>query len=220
MGDTKTERNSSWHKYTLRTRTSATYIVTIGQKHSCQCPDFAKHKQKQLCKHIIWVLLFICNVPESCELLQQIFLTDLELSEILNNTPLVPRDLRDNGEPRRENRTVCIESLFRNDPRNSVPRQWVLGRKVRKRGTTPQCRNCRLEQLDGEMSVSVTALHVPYQQNVVVESTFYFCPKVQCLNRVPPWINVKPPATIVADESVTQTEITHLKAQGLNIQSM
>lgn len=80
--------------YTLVTNSFATYKVSIGKKHSCQCMDFSKNEGKELCKHIIWILLYVCRMPEESELLQQVFLTDAECSEIFGNTPPVPNGLK------------------------------------------------------------------------------------------------------------------------------
>jgi hypothetical protein len=56
--------------------------------------DFSKNEGKELCKHIIWILLYVCRMPEESELLQQVFLTDAECSEIFGNTPPVPNGLK------------------------------------------------------------------------------------------------------------------------------
>ena len=82
------------NSYTLVTNSLATYEVTVGKSHSCQCMDFSKNQGKELCKHIIWVLLYICRVPEESELLQQLSLTDAECLEILSNTPPVKDTLK------------------------------------------------------------------------------------------------------------------------------
>jgi hypothetical protein len=80
--------------YTLVTNSFATYKVSIGKKHSCQCIDFSKNEGKELCKQIIWILLYVCRMPEESELLQQVFLTDAESSAIFGNTPPVPNGLK------------------------------------------------------------------------------------------------------------------------------
>ncbi|XP_028408651.1 uncharacterized protein LOC114531203 [Dendronephthya gigantea] len=73
--------------YTISTSQCKTYQVCIGTQHTCECPDFAKSRGKDLCKHIIWTLLYICKIPENNATLQQVSLTDDELQRIVANTP-------------------------------------------------------------------------------------------------------------------------------------
>jgi hypothetical protein len=79
------------------------------------------------------------------------------------------------------------------------------------RGTIPRCRCCRKEQRDGDLCASVVGLYVPYEQNVVVETTFYFCPSANCVKHIPPWINLTPPSGITVDSAVTREEIENLR---------
>jgi hypothetical protein len=53
-------------------------------------------------------------------------------------------------------------------------------------------------------------VYVPYEQNFVVETTFYFCP-ANCVKHIPPWINLTPPSGITVDSSVTREEIENLR---------
>ncbi|CAB3994344.1 Angiopoietin-1 receptor [Paramuricea clavata] len=197
--------------YTLVTNSFATYKVSIGKKHSCQCMDFSKNEGKELCKHIISILLYVCRMPEESELLQQVFLTDAECSEIFGNIPPVPNGLKYVPGARNQSRQDIVASLLLNDRRNCQPRVWVLKRKEMQRGTIPRCRCCRKEQHDGDLCVSVVGLYVPYEQNFVVETTFYFCPSANCVRHIPPWINLTPPSGITVDSSVTREEIENLR---------
>ena len=196
--------------YTLATNSSR-YKVTISKKHSCQCLDFSKKEQNELCKHIIWTLLYICKIPEDRELLHQVYLTENESSQILANTPEVSQDLRYSPGSKQQSRQDVVRNLLLNDTRNGKPKMWFLKRKESQRGPTPRCRSCRKEQIEGDLSVLVVGLYVPYEQNFVVETTFYFCPSAQCVKRIPPWINLTPPNKIIAHESVTCAEIEILK---------
>jgi hypothetical protein len=90
-------------------------FVKIGQTHSCQCLDFAKNGEKELYKHIIWVLLFICKVPETSELLQQMFLTRTEIYEILCNTLPVENWVKHIEGERQQNRQEFVANLLQND---------------------------------------------------------------------------------------------------------
>ena len=68
-------------------RTTSEYRVIIGRRPSCNCDDFVKNESKELCKHILWVSLFICKLPENSTILQQLFLTTEEVSLMLANSP-------------------------------------------------------------------------------------------------------------------------------------
>ena len=161
--------------YTLVTKSLATYKVKIGKNHSCQCLDFSKNVGKDLCKHIIWILLNVCQIPEESELLQQVSLTEAECSEIFANAPPIPEILKYASSARNQTRQEMVTNLLMNDRRNCQPKVWVLKRKNKQKGTTPRCRGCRKEQNEGELCVSVVGLYVPFEQNFVVETTFYFC---------------------------------------------
>ena len=178
--------------------------------------DFSKNQGKELCKHIICVLLYICRVPEESELLQQLSLTDAECLEILSNTPPVQDTLKYVPGARRQTRQETVTSLLMNDSKNGQPKTWILKKKNKQRGTTPRCRGCRNEQQDGELCISVVGLYVPYEQNFVVETTFYFCPNAECIKRLPPWVNLTPPTRVAIDSSVTREEIQNLRDSPLN----
>ena len=58
-------------------------------------------------------------------------------------------------------------------------------------------------------------LYVPYKQNFVTETMFYFCSKQQCINKMPHWTNLKPSDRIRADSSFTEVVIEAFKDNGL-----
>ena len=82
-----------------------------------------------------------------------------------------------------------MRNLLLNDTRNGIPKMWSLKRKEKQRGPTPRFRSCRKEQIEADLSVLVVGLYVPYEQNFVVETTFYFSPSAQCVKRIPLWID-------------------------------
>ena len=202
--------------YTLVTKSLATYKVKIGKNHSCQCLNFSKNVGKDLCKHIIWTLLNVCQMPEESELLQQVSSTKAECSEIFANAPPLPDTLKHVPGARNQTRQEMVTSLLMNDARNCEQKAWILKKKNKQRGTTPRCRCCRKEQNEGELCISVVGSYVPYEQNFVVETTFYFCPSVECINDIPPWVNLTPPTGITVDRSVTPAEIENLRNSPLN----
>jgi hypothetical protein len=201
----------SKYQYKLVSSSSAMYTVSIGKKHSCQCLDYSKSEGNDLCKHIIWTLLYICYVPEDSELLHQVHLTEAECLDILNNTPPVPEGLKYIPGSRQLTRKETVTSLFMNDRRNHQPKHWILKRKDKQSGSTPRCRGCRKEQNDGELCITVVGLYIPFEQNVIVETTSYFCPSVLSVRRIPQWINLKPPDGIQIDSSFSHEETQNLK---------
>ena len=205
-------------RLSINTSKCTTYNVFLGNQHSCDCPDFSNHRGKELCKHIIWTMINVCGIPEENVLLQQTSLTPNELTQVLDNVPKdVPENLKfkPNDFPERSRKDI-VNNLLANDTRNGRPQIWKLHIKQLKRGPTPRCRGCRAEQREGQPSVSVTGLYVPFEQNFVTETTFYFCPKVACIRRIPVWTNLNPPQTIHDERSVeaellTDVHFGHIK---------
>ena len=195
--------------YTMSSSQGKTYRVCIGAQHNCDCPDFARNRGKELCKHIIWTLLYVCKIPENNAMLQEVSLTDDELQQIVANTPNIPSSLRwtDAQKSPQMNRKDKVNILLANDARNSQSKTWYLGKKEKKRGQTPKCSSCRVEVKEGDFCIYVTGLYVPFEQNFVIQRNFYFCADAHCINRPPCWSNLKVSATLVADSTVTNNEL-------------
>ena len=137
--------------------------------------------------------MYICRIPEDSELLRQVYLRESESSLILTNTPEVAQDLRYTSGSKQQSRQNVVCNLLLNDTRNGKPKMCFFKREEEQRGPTPRFQSCRKEQIEGDVSVSVVGLYVPYEQNFVVVTTFYFCPSAQCVKRIPPWINLTSP---------------------------
>ena len=82
-----------------------------------------------------------------------------------------------------KNRSEIIQDLLSNDPRSKNQQVWTLERKKKKRGQAPRCQAYRKIQNEDEVTVTVKGIYVPYEQNFVRETMFYFCPKQQCIKR-------------------------------------
>ena len=67
---------------------SLKYEVHICREPSCNCPQGLKSK-KDVCKHIIWVYLFVLRAAESSNFLNQVYLTEQEMHQIFDNAPLL-----------------------------------------------------------------------------------------------------------------------------------
>ena len=90
-------------------------------------------------------------------------------------------------------------------------------KQKKNRGKALRCRACRKIQIEDEVTVTVKGIYVPYEQNFVPEAMFYFCPKQQCINKIPHWTNLKSPDKIRADSSFTDITIAAIKDSGLPI---
>ena len=66
-------------------------------------------------------------------------------------------------------RKELIQELLSNDPRSKNQQVWTLALKKKKKGPAPRCRACRRTQNEDILTVSVTWLYVPYEQNFVTE---------------------------------------------------
>jgi hypothetical protein len=71
-------------RYAVLGSTGNVYNVTISQLPTCTCPDCARGK---LCKHIIFVLARVLQVPQNSPLIYQSALLQSELKEIFEKAP-------------------------------------------------------------------------------------------------------------------------------------
>ena len=58
------------------------YEVEISNTPTCTCEDYKKFSGKELCKHIIWIYIFISKVDENSQLIHQITLSEEALQEL------------------------------------------------------------------------------------------------------------------------------------------
>ena len=72
---------------------SRTYEVHVSREPSYNCPQGLNTK-KGICKHIIWVYLFVLGVHESSSLLNQVYLSEDEIRKMfVNIPPISPADV-------------------------------------------------------------------------------------------------------------------------------
>ncbi|KAF2266588.1 hypothetical protein CC78DRAFT_577897 [Lojkania enalia] len=69
---------------------TSNYNVNIGLVNKCTCRDHAFRGSQYLCKHIIYVLLYVLRVRP--DLQYQLAFTSNELREIFSNAPLAPTE--------------------------------------------------------------------------------------------------------------------------------
>ncbi|KAL8608905.1 hypothetical protein ACOMHN_063034 [Nucella lapillus] len=79
---------------------SKNYKVFLGDPHSCTCPAF--RKEKDLCKHICWVLLKKFRISRDDPLSWQLGLSDLELDEVMRGPAIARRVQQQQQQRQRE----------------------------------------------------------------------------------------------------------------------
>ena len=138
-------------------KTGTTYKVTVDNIPFC---DGCKYcTSRDICSHILWVLLYVYKVPEENELLHQRALLNSELETVFKTTTtctttvtptpatatsLTPKAVKDFTEPYYEKQ------------------QWSISR-VEGKGRAPTCSspNCSRHFERGELSVQVVARWIP-----------------------------------------------------------
>ena len=65
---------------------SVEYEVNICTKPSCSCPEGLKLK-RTVCKHVLWVYMFVLGLTDSSPLLQQVHLKTEEVKKMLKKSP-------------------------------------------------------------------------------------------------------------------------------------
>jgi len=51
------------------------------------------------------------------------------------------------------------------------------------------------------VTVNFKGFYAPYEQDLVTETIFYFCPKQQYINNISHWANLKPPDKLTCDHA-------------------
>ena len=204
--------------YCIYNSSALSYRVVMSCSPSCTCPDYQKNGGKELCKHIIWTTMFVLGVPEDSHLMQQITLTRQELSTIFHNAPTrIPDNVLYSETFTRTCPRNSVQDLLRHDRRFAQPQVWKVIVKEKKKGPSPRCRGCRSEQQTGHPTLTVRGLYVPFQQQFVTETLFYFCPNTCCVARLPPWTNLRPPSRIFVEDTIGLELKEQLKLSGLPI---
>jgi hypothetical protein len=193
------------------------YKVEISNTPTCTCEDYKQFNGKELCKHIIWVYIYVLKVDENSQIIHQITLSEDSLQEIRIDVLSLPSNCIHTNSKNSESRMERVKSIISGDRRNGEQLLWCLSHKSKKPGQNPQCKNfkCKKEILLDDLCVSVKGLQVPYQQEFAVQSTFYFCAHQACLQNLPPWSNLTVPAKIVIGENVSDVEIASCLRDGL-----
>ena len=86
------------------------------------------------------------------------------MSVVGNSYSVIPQNLmfkKGTNKTRKE----IIQELLSNDPRSKNQQVWTIALKKKKKGPAPRCRACRRTQNEDEVTVNVTGLYVPYEEN-------------------------------------------------------
>ena len=195
------------------------YEVEVFKAPSCTCEDYKKFNEKELCKHVIWVYLYILKVDEESSLINQITLSEDSVRQLLTESLPIASSSVDNISPSNDfrSRMERVKSIPSKDKRKEQQLMWYLLHKERKPGKNPHCKalGCKKEVLPGNLCVFVKGLEVPYQQAFAVQSNFYFCPQLECVQQIPPWSNLAIPDKVSIKGDVSDAEIASALRDGL-----
>ena len=77
--------NSFKRKYSITSSKSGRtrYIVKICCTPSCSFPDFRENGKNILCKHILFILMYILGVAENYNIIEKRYFSESDLSVIL-----------------------------------------------------------------------------------------------------------------------------------------
>lgn len=195
------------------------YKVVVSEAPSCTCEDYKKFNGKELCKHVIWVYLYALKVDEESPSINQITLSQDYVRKILTGSLPIASSCVDSTSRCQDfrSRIERVKSIPSKDKRNDQQLLWYLMHNERKPGKNPHCKamRCKKEILPGDLCVFVKGLEVPYQQGFAVQSRFYFCPCMDCLQQIPPWSNLAIPQKVFIKEDVSEGEIAGALQDGL-----
>lgn len=181
------------------TNSHSLFCLKICKSPSCSCP-YKINKPREVCKHIIWVLLNLLGLHQEDILLHQIALTEAELSSLLTKAP-------DN-----------LPEKFKERPENSSSATWHLRRKPI--GKDAHCPSCFKTISERELHIEATALWKPRDKDTYINRNFRFCINKDCVQKKPqrsqlsPWNGAEltlPWTLKLSDEDVKKVEAAGFK---------
>lgn len=216
------KRNVNQNQITLVHTTGANYNVVIDKIPQCTSCKYCT--PRDVCSHILWVLLFVYKVPEGSHLLHQRAFITSELESIFGEGSTLTGDTAaHSGVPASSTtatatsptgNTVTTAALTPkaakdfNDP-NYGDQQWII-KRVLGRGRAPTCSspNCSRAFEKGDLSVQVSCKWIPpyateQGKRFTVDRNYHFCLKWCCLQSTPKNSNLlAPPAEVKLAEEV------------------
>ncbi|RDD38628.1 E3 ubiquitin-protein ligase Zswim2 [Trichoplax sp. H2] len=106
------------------------YKVSLGEEHSCTCRTF--EKEKELCIHILWLLIRKFRIPKENPIAFQLSLVEREINEILRGTHVYTNTSSSNKDKKLVNDT--------DDKRKTIQQREITKEDV--------CPICQEELLD------------------------------------------------------------------------
>lgn len=100
------------------------FKVFLGDPHSCTCPTFMK--EKEICKHICWVLLKKFRVPRQNPVTWQLGLVEREINEILRG---VSEEVRPTAAARKY-AAIANEAASERDKAGTIPQREITEEDV------------------------------------------------------------------------------------------
>ena len=174
--------------YTLATGSGATYDIKLCRTPNCSCRYC---NDREVCSHIIWLILTRFNVSEENSVLQQRGCTCHKLETIFNGQQKAPDDLPQVAKQTSDEST-CSSSVTRH----------VLN-------TKPRCATCHSETSSGVLKITCDPRWTPPHKtkdgkSFTVPRKFHFCLNIQCITGDPPSgsTNIKAPSQLDVDSNV------------------
>ena len=194
MQVTNYEKGSLHVSMKVKTSSRSSYDLKICKSPSCTCP-YKINKPKEVCKHIIWVLLNVLRLHQDDVLLHQIAFTEAELSSLITKAP-------DN-----------LPEKFKEQPGTIKSATWCLRHKPV--GKDAHCPTCFKTISEWELHIEATASWKPRNKETSINKNFRFCINKGGVSKKPQWSQLTPwngeeltlPWTLkLSDEDVKKVE--------------
>ena len=158
---------------------------------------------KQICKHILWVYVWVYRVLENSNIFQQTALTKAGYQDILKSAPsFVPINLCQQKVQANKHHSHLtsreLHALF--SDYDNLPQRWMAIKL--NEGSTAHCAGClKIKMIAGRLCIVVNATFVLNDCYFAVDRKFYFCAVAHCLKNKPRSSNLKcPPETVEAEQ--------------------
>jgi hypothetical protein len=166
-----------------------------------ECADCTYCSKQNLCSHIIWAYLYVCNMPESSPILQQRALSPEELKEVVTKVRTSSSSTCSSSE--------ASTSGSSQQSTNTTETEWELQRYKASRGKRPQCRKCKKDITPGTLVIVAHGMWSPPHLNskgekFYIPSKFYFCLNTTCCKHTPVGSTIQPPDHISISDALHQ----------------
>ena len=176
------------------------YLVVICNSPSCTCPDYGKYKNRVPCKHIIFVLLYVLQVPETNEVIGKLFMEDEDVEAIFKKSPkeINPLYMQEMSKAKKRKKSDYLGIMKRN-PSFDGQQTMILNHKLTR---TAKCKGngCGNVLTVGSLCIKVDgAIVIPFETEAAVVRPMYF------------WCNVRYPLEVKSSADVEDEEKTRVR---------